>query len=186
MSRLKKFMTVFRRSVASPNFGELYPILHDRTGATTSEQLTYAVLHECLTSIRPLESKWGHDKIYGVLEIFSKICGGNGHTCDELFQPNYDLSAQKIFTQVAWLLLRELPSLCVLSSVEDASARRLKGLPSWVPDWTSAITVVSLLSPSANASIVSDGYQGYRKPADSLLTLNGGFFDAVADIAESP
>lgn len=189
MSRLKNFMAVFRRSVASPNFGELCPILHDRTGATTSEQLTYAVLHECLTSIRSLDSKWGHDKIYGVLGIFSKICGGNGHKLDELVQPNYDLSAQKVFTQVAWLLLRELPSLCVLSSVEDASARRLKGLPSWVPDWTSAITnnsLVSLLSPSANASIVSDGYQGYRKLADSLLTLNGGFFDAVADVAESP
>ncbi|KAL8838826.1 MAG: hypothetical protein Q9170_001981 [Blastenia crenularia] len=186
MSRLRNLMEVIRRSMASPTFGELYPILHDRTGATTSMQLKYAILHECLTSVRSLESKWGHDKVYGVIGIFSKICDQD---IDDLVRPNYALTEQEVFIQVTWLLLRELPNLCVLSSVEDASARRLPGLPSWVPDWTSAITnnsLVSMLGPSANASMVPDGYQGYRKQANSLLTLNGGFFDTIADVAESP
>ena len=33
--------------------------------------------------------------------------------------------------------------------------------------------------------MVTDGCQGYRERANSLLTLNGGCFDIVADIAES-
>ncbi|KAL8805958.1 MAG: hypothetical protein Q9182_001615 [Xanthomendoza sp. 2 TL-2023] len=186
MSRLKNFITVIRRSMSSPTFGELYPLLHDRTGATTRAQLNHAVLHECLTSVRSLDSKYGHDKVYGILGIFSKICGS---AIDDLARPNYRLTEQEVFTRVAWLLLRELPNLCVLSSVEDASARRLEGLPSWVPDWTSAITnntLVSMLSPGSNASMVTEGYQGYRKQANSFLTLNGGLFDTIADFADSP
>ena len=100
MSRLRNLMAITRTSAASPTFGELYPILHDRTGATTGTQLKYAILHECLTSVRSLESKWGHDKVYGVLGIFSKICGQN---MDGLVQPNYGLTVQEVFTRVTWL-----------------------------------------------------------------------------------
>ncbi|KAL8809959.1 MAG: hypothetical protein Q9200_002968 [Gallowayella weberi] len=186
MSRLKNFITVIRRSTSSANFGELYPLLHNRTGATTRTQLNHAILHECLTSVRSLDSKYGHDKVYGVLGIFSKICG---QAIDDLVRPDYRLTEKEVFIRVARLLLRELPNLCVLSSVEDSSARRLEGLPSWVPDWTSAITnntLVSMLSPSSNASLVPDGYQGYRKQADSCLILDGGLFDKIAEFAESP
>lgn len=186
MSRLKNFTTVVRRSTTPQLFEDLYPLLHDRTGATTGTQLSYAVLHECLTTVRALESKFGHDKVYGVIGIFSKLCGQD---IDDLLRPAYRLTVQEAFTRVAWLLLRELPNLSVLSSVEDASQRRLKGLPSWVPDWTSAITnnsLATMLSPSSNASIVPDGYQGYRKEIDSFLILNGGLFDSIVDFANSP
>ena len=186
MSRLKKFMAVVRMSSASESFGQLYPFLHDRTGATTPTELSYAILYECLNTVRSLNSKVQHDKVYGVIGIFSKICGKN---VDDLLRPMYDLTVQEVFTRVTWLLLRELPSLCVLSSVEDDSKERIQGLPSWVPDWTKAITnnsLASMLSPSCNACLVPDAHQGYRKAMNSLLVLHGGFFDTIAAFAESP
>lgn len=186
MSRLRNFMTVSRMSTGSSTLGGLYPILHDRTGATTRTQLSYAVLHESLTTVRSLDSERGHDKVYGVIGIFAAI---SGKEIDDLLRPNYGRTVQEVFTRVTWLLLRELPNLSILSSVEDASQRRLEGLPSWVPDWTSAITnnsLVSMLSPSSNASMVAEAYQGYRKETDSSLVLNGALFDTIADFARSP
>lgn len=43
-----------------------------------------------------------------------------------------------------------------------------------------------MLSPSSNASLVPDAYQGYRKEVDPFLILNGGLFDTIADLADSP
>ena len=184
MSRLKNFMTVILMSMASQTLGHLYPLLHDRTGAITVRQVKYAFLHECLTTVRTLESKRRHDKIYGVLGIFKKIWGDD---LDTLLQPDYSLPIQEVFTRVAWLLLCELPNLSILSSVEDASQRRLKGLLSWVPDWTSVITNNSLaIMLTSNAAIVPEGYQGYRERTGNLLHLNGSFFNTITDFADSP
>ena len=186
MSRLKSFMTVVRMSSASENFGQLYPFLHDRTGATTGTELSYAILYECLNTVRSLNSKVEHDKVYGVIGIFSKICGKD---IDDLLRPVYGLTVQEVFTRVTWLLLRELPNISVLLLVEDDSMERMQGLPSWVPDWTRAITnnsLASMLSPSSNASLLPDAYQGYREKTYSLLILHGGFFDTIAGFADSP
>ncbi|KAL8906364.1 MAG: hypothetical protein Q9207_002076 [Kuettlingeria erythrocarpa] len=131
-------------------------------------------------------SERGHDKVYGVIGIFAAI---SGEEIDDLLRPSYGRTVQEVFTRVTWLLLRKLLNLSILSSVEDASQRRLEGLALWVPDWTSAITnnsLVSMLSVSSNAFMVADAYKAYRKVADCSLVLNGGFFDDIADFAKSP
>ncbi|KAF1974590.1 hypothetical protein BU23DRAFT_567397 [Bimuria novae-zelandiae CBS 107.79] len=75
----------------------------------------------CLYTARYKRSSDPRDAIYGTL----------GLQLNPLITPDYTTSTEELFKKVALLLLEEF-----YKSREDDLARRLKNLPSWVPDWS--------------------------------------------------
>jgi len=62
---------------------------------------------------------------------------------------DYRKDVVKVYTEFTVKCLRDYMSLDMLSSVEDASEKLQKELPSWVPDWTVATKRIQLLALTA-------------------------------------
>jgi hypothetical protein len=73
------------------------------------------------------------DKVYALLNL----------TSDVNILPDYTLSTVDTFCRVCTTYLQR--SLDILSLNGDASWKQLKGLPSWVPDWSSTLRESSFL-----------------------------------------
>lgn len=71
------------------------------------------------------------DYIYGLYGLL----GNDGN-----MRPDYTKSVAEVFADLVGGLIRKYKSVDILGFVEDASLRRLKDLPSWVPDLSSALT----------------------------------------------
>lgn len=76
------------------------------------------------------------DKIFSILGIAKRALPPG---MKMPFRPDYsDTSAPRsAFTALTTTMLKELPRLQTLCHVEDRSATKIAGLPSWVPDYTS-------------------------------------------------
>ena len=86
-------------------------------------------LLELMYSSRSNQSTDPRDKVYGLLGIAADI---EAHEID----PDYALSVEDIYRNLALFYIRKENNLDVLSAVEDYRWRVHKKLPSWVPDWT--------------------------------------------------
>ena len=75
------------------------------------------------------------DKVYAFLGLANSKMAPF-HTNPTAITPDYKLSVQQVYMQTAKALLKSYGNLSVLSHVEDASIRRITGLPSWVPDYS--------------------------------------------------
>lgn len=73
------------------------------------------------------------DKVFSVIGILERL-RPNGIT--PIIQPSYSLLTEQIYTSFTFALIQSLPSLVILSSVEEKEDRTLLNLPSWVPDFT--------------------------------------------------
>jgi hypothetical protein len=78
--------------------------------------------------------------------------------CDPvLFQePDYGKSVEAVFTELATLSIEFNQDLRILKFVEDSSSRKIKSLPSWVPDCTAKVHLGNLQHPYAHRSLSRD------------------------------
>ena len=74
------------------------------------------------------------DKVYVAIGAINRLLPSRCRADD--FSVSYEdtMTTEKVYFEFAcWVLIR-VPQMTILSLVEDRSERRLKGLPSWVPD----------------------------------------------------
>lgn len=74
------------------------------------------------------------DKVYAAVGAINRLLPSRCRADD--FSVSYEdtITTEKVYFEFAcWVLIR-IPQMTILSLVEDRSERRLKGLPSWVPD----------------------------------------------------
>jgi Heterokaryon incompatibility protein (HET) len=104
------------------------------------------------------------DKIYAVLGMVDHIFPPE--TDDETLFPRYDNLVEDVFSDMTCWSMRHNPLLLVLSLVEEPSRRRLKNLPSWVPDFSS--------DPCTSMFGFRDFYNtpGDHLPATIITTVN--------------
>jgi hypothetical protein len=90
---------------------------------------------DLIHKFRPCDSSDPQDKVYAILgfglENFSL-----SKRITESFYPDYGKSVQQVYIEAVWFLLRLYKNLKILSYIEDRSYTIVKGLPSWVPDFS--------------------------------------------------
>ncbi|KAH7403173.1 heterokaryon incompatibility protein-domain-containing protein [Cadophora sp. MPI-SDFR-AT-0126] len=154
---------------------------------TAGETEFYSSLQKLLLDTRPYSATDSRDKIFGVLGIAQKALPSD---MEMPLRPDYSpgSTAQSAFASIATLLLEKLPRLSNLSHVEDKGSRRVAGLPSWVPDYTSTLMPVPLTSIRGENfdfdCCPDDGLPKTQHTIDgSSLSLNGAPFDRVSEVA---
>ena len=75
------------------------------------------------------------DKVYAFLGLANRNMSPF-RTLPNALRPDYNLSVQDVYTEVATVFMYSYQNLSWLSHKEDASQTRIPGLPSWVPDLT--------------------------------------------------
>lgn len=89
-----------------------------------------AFLEYVLLNTRMTKASDPRDKVLGVLGLVTRLFGPNNAE----LQLHYEMSVEDVYTMTAAYLLQRMPLASYLSAVEDKKRRKLKDLPSWVPD----------------------------------------------------
>jgi hypothetical protein len=111
--------------------------------AQTPEEHWYSYVMFLLNQVRDSEASDLHDKIYGVLGIANRFLPAgtaNGIT------PDYSKSVEGLYTSVSLLLLKKLPTLAILSYLDDQDSRNFPSLPSWCPDFSRPLSQLPLIA----------------------------------------
>lgn len=105
------------------------------TEPNSQEETRLPSLRMLLDKHRFSKSSDPRDKVYAFLGLADRTMSPF-RTEPTALTPNYSLRVQEVYTEVARVLMASYKNLSWLSHVEDASLRRIPGLPSWVPDLT--------------------------------------------------
>lgn len=105
--------------------------------------------------------------------------------------PMYDLPVEQIYADYTVKCIQDDGDLDVLGQVEDASSRRLAGLPSWAPDLTADLlrTPIATWKARANRGFYSAAGSSKAEPkwttADGVseLQLSGFEIDEISELA---
>ncbi|OAP64059.1 hypothetical protein AYL99_00031 [Fonsecaea erecta] len=129
------------------------------------------------------------DKVYAFLSL-SNATKTSPEKPDRI-KPNYQTPVHKVYTEAACTLLRGTRNLNLLSHVQDRSSTKIKGLPSWVPDYSVPLSPYPLeFRGKCNWSAC--GNLKWKAPRDETMLLRGllpiqGFhIDTVAEKAVMP
>jgi Heterokaryon incompatibility protein (HET) len=133
-----------------------------------------------LKMVRALRASDDRDKIFSIIGITERL---RPTGTPPIIQPSYDLSTKEIYKSCAFALIQRLPSLIILSSVEDREYRRLSNLPSWTPDYTfQSGSFAELAVVTRYCKYKPTGHLiNYHQPRliDNTLTLHGYPIDVV-------
>ncbi|OIW23037.1 hypothetical protein CONLIGDRAFT_146567 [Coniochaeta ligniaria NRRL 30616] len=160
------------------------------SGKDEQRQKWFTGFLELLLHTRVYSATDPRDKIYSLIGILKKILPPG---MEMPFRPDYseETSPRTLFTSITSMLLRELPNLKALSLVEDRASRKIKDLPSWVPDYTchltgSPLTIVRNSQHAFNCDpATSDSHDGSDvcRVSDDQLVVHGAEFDSIVAIA---
>ncbi|PSN66868.1 hypothetical protein BS50DRAFT_600482 [Corynespora cassiicola Philippines] len=101
----------------------------------TNEKPPLRVLIETHRFSKSTDSR---DKIYAFLGLADRKMEPF-RTQPMTLTPNYNKSVQQVYTEAACALLTTYKNLSLLSHVQDISSTRVRGLPSWVPDYSAQL-----------------------------------------------
>ena len=118
-----------------PNDPSLQNLFRRVNGASSPEQFWVSYFQYMVLEIRRFQATDERDQIYAALALAKRFLPPN--MADPLL-PDYSLAPNQIYTSAAQVFMRDIPFLSSLSYVEDPSRRKVHGLPSWVPDYSSA------------------------------------------------
>ncbi|CAA9967087.1 HET domain containing protein [Pyrenophora teres f. maculata] len=141
LRELRKHSGIYKqvlRSQLSVNISSLFlnetrltiSTLDDEKNTSPVQQPPFANL---LSKHRSTESTDPRDKVYAFLGLANRTMAPF-RMLPKALVPNYNLSVQEVFTEAATVLMFSYKNLSWLSHVEDSSQRKIRGLPSWVPD----------------------------------------------------
>lgn len=155
------------------------------TGARSPLQWCFTFFLLALSSLRGYQASNPRDKVYAALGMPTKFLPQGE---DIIMRPDYSLSTAQVYQQATSVLIQKLPFLAILSHVEDRSLRKLPGLPSWVPDFSTnsvTTTYASRYEEYPYSACCSEQAATYpRSIIASTLKLYGGYFDAVTVVVE--
>jgi hypothetical protein len=137
-------------------------------------------ISELLISSRGSMSSLAVDKVYAILNLVRDPLSIN---------VDYGRSPQSLYTEVAARII-EADDLNIITHASDNVWNSIKGLPSWVPDWTShdrpvplpsrVQTVINRRQPSGTGDVSdSAAFSPYVNISDGLLTLDAIQIDIV-------
>ena len=86
------------------------------------------------------------DKVYAVVGAINRLIPARCRADHFLVSYEDNMTTEKLYYEFAYWVLRRVPQMTILSLVEDRSERRLKGLPSWVPDLSAMPEIHELIS----------------------------------------
>ncbi|KAK1980969.1 heterokaryon incompatibility protein [Colletotrichum cereale] len=100
---------------------------------TTGGALLFLMLHLTIG----VEASDPRDQVFGLLGILNLVLDTGGRPRAGL-EPNYctHSTAVKVYTETAVFIVEECGNLALLTAVADDADRQVKGLPSWVPDFS--------------------------------------------------
>ena len=126
------------------------------------------------------------DKVYAFLGLANRSSSSTNN-----IEPNYQAPVRKVYTDAACALLWTYKNLYLLSHVQDKSMTKVKGLPSWVPDYSVSISPYPL-EFRGNCHWSACGSVKWTPPADEkildsgLLPVQGFHIDTIAETAVMP
>jgi hypothetical protein len=123
--------------VARASHAEDPPFLEVLYSAVNPLDKRYAFLEMSILYSRQLEATDLRDRIYAPLSLASQF-SQRGTDSGDWIHPDYSQDFTTTFINVSLLLLKNCPSLSLLSQVEDRGKRILQQLPSWFPDFSVA------------------------------------------------
>jgi len=112
-----------------------YGRLRTLHGATNPYERRYAYLADVILLSQKFDASDDRDRVFAPLSLASKFVPPKQRALNWI-TPDYKQSVTSVFTDVSSLLIKNLPLMSLLSMVEDSKERRLKELPSWVPDFS--------------------------------------------------
>ncbi|KUJ23875.1 HET-domain-containing protein [Mollisia scopiformis] len=99
---------------------------------TVKRNAAFLPISQTIMLYRSTEASDPRDKIYA----FLGISHGGTVPIPQSLAPNYSLSPRQVYIQWAEFMISSDTHLCLLSMVEDHSVRKMDGIPSWVPDFS--------------------------------------------------
>ncbi|CAG8959329.1 hypothetical protein HYFRA_00013099 [Hymenoscyphus fraxineus] len=157
----------------------------DKTQSLTLEKL--------LANGRVFNATNQDDRVFGVLGMWTPSGAFLGQKPWSLiggWTTKKQRTTEKLYTDASFLAIHEMGDLNLLSLVEDASYRKLPGLPSWVPDYTVPPATEPLNGiPRADGGVgpwnASRGLLPWKEPinADGILRVQGVKIGTIAKIA---
>ena len=127
------------------------------------------------------------DKVYAVIGAINCLIPSRCKADHFLVSYENSMTTEKLYLEFACWVLRRVPQMSLLSLVEDKSERRLKGLPSWVPDLSVTPDIHELTSqrptledyegPTAASLLLTRSVSGNKLSAlgailDDIVTLD--------------
>ena len=91
------------------------------------------------------------DKVYALIGL-STLIESEPHR----MMPDYSLSTEAVYTEVAKAIILKSPSLDILGVPRTASSSLIQKTPSWVPDWSVAHLGSSLAIKNLQGDYVFD------------------------------
>jgi hypothetical protein len=112
-------------------------------GARNPYERRYAYLWDAIEKSRGFDAQDPRDRIYAPLSLVSRFVPPKQQAQDWII-PDYSQPIPSVFTTVSVLMVKKLPTISLLSLVEDQE-ERLSTLPSWVPDFSCQISAQPLI-----------------------------------------
>ncbi|KAL8904683.1 MAG: hypothetical protein Q9207_003102 [Kuettlingeria erythrocarpa] len=148
-------------------------------GPTFGSRLVTALVHS-----RMCESTDPRDKIYALIGFFDG--SHEERRSYQILSPDYTKSVGQIYLEATDFLLNDSEDLLVLSLGNDRTHRKLKGLPSWVPDFSvTCMTGFGLVRRSiycASRALKADWDIIYGA---KVLRLRASRLDSISGVGES-
>lgn len=135
-------------------------------------------LASLLLDCHSLEASEPVDKVFSLLGLASDAN-------DEELDPDYESSSKAVFSRVSRYMISRTKSLLTLHAAGVGFERKIKNLPSWVPDW-SCYTDTTLFGPIS--SVVGFSASGVTDPqfdtfaGSKSLRLRMRLVDTIANV----
>ncbi|KAG8165586.1 hypothetical protein KVR01_004138 [Diaporthe batatas] len=141
-----------------------------------------AVLQQLLLRFRNFQAADPRDRIFSLLGLALPA-----DQVDPDLRPNYRISVEDLYIQVASRILRRDADPLILS-VAGVGHRRSLDLPSWVPDWTSLAGGTSLaeIAAAGNYQATDQGTRpsiSYDPKLPKVLSITGSVVDTISKVS---
>ena len=103
-----------------------------RFGFTNPEEFWYSCLFLTLEVLTDKKFSEDHDHIYGCLGMLTEALPDG---MENPIIPDYNISVEELFIQVAAMIIQNIPLLHCLSTIQLSKGATKSKLPSWVRDW---------------------------------------------------
>ena len=157
--------------------------LEPLTWGDLAEQSVMRLLEFYTYCSRPLGVTEAADKVFAPLSLLRQVM--EPYNLAGLVPPQprggYSMPVVELFTHFATNILLKSNSLALLSQVEDTTGRRVAGLPSWVPDFSSPKIAMFSWAPGLSFNAFPEHTAFCRISAGSKrLTLRGKRLDTLS------
>jgi hypothetical protein len=145
----------------------------------TSVATTY--LMRLVSWTRERECGLNTDRVFSILGIIRRLLGPSDiihQGIESLFDRT---SPVEVFTWVASLDIEYHPFPVLLLSVEPRGDRKLKDLPSWVPEFSTGLTTIPVVRTGCDATLSNVKLMTKLRVHERTLTLHAHYIDVVSE-----